>query len=643
MKHMKQGRYIRMILFMAVLFMIHTGTGYADTLDWSVSASRGTLDDRVVIAWEPVKCATGYVVYRSDNYHGPYCVAGKLKKDDRMYTDTDVDGGHYYWYRVVPCYWVFLGDVSSRVQGWIKPRMAGGMVNTLDRIAGILEQVPHAYNVKGLADNRLKTLPEPDMGAVSVPDNDTIYAWLEKICTTDHRRIGSPESGQAIAYIKRILGEMPEMEVYDDPIELDAVYRADTWGVDIETDHGPETLDAFYTVNTGMTLDHPHGGTVTGDMVWAGDGRPEAFDDLGDISDKVVVALCEFPDLPIGLISFLFDGGYGQSDPEGWMGLFTSVPMTFARSNFPPEYDGEPYAESVYWQASWRGAAGLILVMKNHPGDTNTHWGPYDGRMRAMPCFWVSSYQEEEITAYAQSGFPATLTLEGEVAPGEGHNIYAILPGQSDEIILVSSHHDSCHKGATEDGTGVSMVLAQADIWSRVPRASREKTLVFSLTDGHHYRGIGAQKFAHDHMDDIMKKTIIDINLEHLAAKDAEDNGLGQLVPTDRGAMTLIFVNESPTAIATAARMLATMSPAPDRTLEIQSTLLGDVPPGEAGHFHIAAGIDFIHWIGSPPYLLTAEDTLDKVDKDLLNPLAESVARMVGTYMRIPEGYSDYE
>lgn len=633
----------KIILLLSVgLILTTSGRTYAGNLDVAVSASRGTRDDGVTVSWNPIRFATGYCVYRSANYDGPYVPAGKVC-GGTAYTDTDVDRGIYYWYRVTPFYWVFQGGPTRRVQGWIKPRMAGGMVDTMGRITGILGQVPHFYNVRGLAEERRKTLPVPDTGGLAIPGNDRIFGWVEKVCRTVHRRIGSPESRAAVEYIKKTLSAMPGIAVHDDGFPLDAVYRADDWKVEVETDEGPVIIDSFYTVNTGMTLDQPYGGSVAGPMIWAGAGSPEEFDALGDIRGKVVVALCEFPDLPIGLLAFLFDDGYGVSDPEGWLSLFQSFPMTFARSNFPPEYEDEEYRDSVYWQAADRGAAGLILIMKNHPGDTDTHWGPYDGRMRSMPCFWISSYGEAELKSLAEKRLTANLTLTGKVEPGEGHNIYGVLPGKSHEILLISSHHDSCHKGATEDGTGVAMVLAQADIWSRVPYDQREKTMVFVLTDGHHYRGIGGKTFAEEHARDIMDKVIININLEHLAAKEAVDDGTGRLVPTGQGAMTLVFVNESPTAIATAARMLDTMVPKTDRTLEIHSTLLGDVPPGEAGHFHIAAGIDFIHWIGSPVYLLTAEDTLDKVDRNLLNPIARSVAEMVATFMLLPEGYSDYE
>ena len=74
----------------------------------------------------------------------------------------------------------------------------------------------------------------------------------------------------------------------------------------------------------------------------------------------------------------------------------------------------------------------------------------------------------------------------------------------------------------------------------------------------------------------------------------------------------------------------------PEKTILTPSTLLGPVPPGESGHYHIHTGVDFIHWISSPYYLLTKEDTLEKVDQVLLNPLAMAVSEMIATYMTMP-------
>ncbi len=59
-------------------------------------------------------------------------------------------------------------------------------------------------------------------------------------------------------------------------------------------------------------------------------------------------------------------------------------------------------------------------------------------------------------------------------------------------------------------------------------------------------------------------------------------------------------------------------------------------PIGEAGHFSTQADIDVIHWIRSPYYLLTAEDTLDKVDMGQLHSTAQCVSDLIVSLMNIP-------
>ena len=59
-------------------------------------------------------------------------------------------------------------------------------------------------------------------------------------------------------------------------------------------------------------------------------------------------------------------------------------------------------------------------------------------------------------------------------------------------------------------------------------------------------------------------------------------------------------------------------------------------PIGEAGHFSTQADINVIHWIRSPYYLLTAEDTLDKVDMEKLHSTAQCISDITNSLMIIP-------
>jgi hypothetical protein len=167
-----------------------------------------------------------------------------------------------------------------------------------------------------------------------------------------------------------------------------------------------------------------------------------------------------------------------------------------------------------------------------------------------------------------------------------------------------------------------------------VPLEERHKTIVFAITTGHFYGGKGAREFACKHRDGILKNMVICINIEHIAAKDFVDDGTGKMVDQGEPAMNFVFVNEDATAIAAARRML--QQHRPGKTVLFQSNLLGPVPPGEAGHYHIHTGVSFIHWIGQPYYVLTADDTLDKVDTAQLYPTVACIGDLVGTYMQLP-------
>lgn len=477
------------------------------------------------------------------------------------------------------------------------------------------------------AREELAALPEPAVHP-SLPDSQQIFRDVEEICATPHRRAGTSHGHRAEEYVAERLREVGLCDVTKDPIDI-TLWDSHDWKLLIHS-HGDEIdFPAFYVVNTGFT--GPEG--VEGELVYVGTGTARDFASV-DVQGKIVVAEIPFPTLPLGLVNRVLGGGFCTSDPQGGLGLFSRHTLAFARPNFPNQYGEEILPESVYWMAQRRGARGLVLILEKHPGDTNRHYGPYDGVMKPMPALYVSGYQGDRLRSLARSDARATVVLEGSAEPGVTSNVWGLLPGESSETILVSTHHDAPFRGATEDGTGVAQVLAQATAWAAVPRRLRRKTLLFVITTGHLYRGIGAATFCQRHAGDLMRQAIININLEHLCAKDVDDRD-GRLVPNGRVAWTPMFVSSATPAIATAMRSVQRHRP-PGTTV-LPSTLLGEVPPGEAGHYHIHTGIDFIHWIGSPYYLLTDEDTLDKVERAQLAPSARVVAEMVATYLEMPD------
>jgi hypothetical protein len=328
----------------------------------------------------------------------------------------------------------------------------------------------------------------------------------------------------------------------------------------------------------------------------------------------------------------LSGAAYAISDPDGAITLSSTQYLNFVRQNFLGGTTAETApAGDVYWQAYRRGAAAVCLILRDQPSNSNTHYGPYDGIMKPLPALWIGKYDGIKLRESAQAGAPATLVLEGGTEPGVMHNVWGVLPGRSEEVILVTSHHDSPFQGAVEDGAGTAQVLAQAWTWARVPREQRPKTLVFVLDSGHFYGSLGAHTFAREHRE-LMKRVRILITLEHLGGKAVEEKN-GEYAETGRLAFTVMFTSPDPTVIA--AVMKAFQKKPARMTAAIPYDFFGEAPTSDAAGYVLEAGVPVISWIGCPYYLLDAHDTLDKIEKRELQPIAETVAQLVGIYLTL--------
>ncbi len=487
----------------------------------------------------------------------------------------------------------------------------------------ILKRLPATWRTRRKARRIAVDLPDYK-GSVPLPDSGTIYGWLEALCGTEHRRPGTPEGHRAEQWAAEKFRAFGVEDVCLDPIPI-TVWTAKRWGLEVEGGEVP----SFYVVNTGFT--GPEG--ITAPMVYVGTGTAKDFA-RADVSGKIVVADVPFPVLPTGFIMRLLRACYILSDPEHSLTLASRQRLNFVRQNFLGGVTADNAPEKdVYWQSVRRGAKGICLILRDQPSNSNTHYGPYDGIMKPLPGLWIGKHDGQQLRQQAQAGATATLTLEGQMEPGTTHNVWGVLPGQSGEVILVTSHHDSPFKGATEDGAGAVQVLAQAQAWAQVPKEQRPKTLVFVIDAGHFYGSIGAETFAGKHPD-LLERTRILLTLEHLGAKDVEARGDGY-ADTGRLALTVMFTTPDPTVVATVIKAL-TRKPA-KLTASIPSNFFGPGPTSDAMGYVMTTGVPVISWIGCPYYLLDAHDTLDKVAKDELAPICETVAELIKTHMALSE------
>jgi hypothetical protein len=491
--------------------------------------------------------------------------------------------------------------------------------NIVTVITGLLKRLPQIWKTKREARKLVAGLPSYQ-GQIQTPDSATIYAWIKDLCRNPDRRPGTDNGHQAEAWVAEQFKAMGLEQVTMDPVSM-TVWTAKQWSLNVDG----KKIPSFFVVNTGFT--GPDG--VSAPLVYVGTGREKDFETV-DVKGKIVVAEVPFPKMPYGILLKGSGAAYAISDPDHEMKLSSSQYLNFVRQNFIGGTDEKNAPKNdVYWNAYKKGAIAICLILRDQPSNSNTHYGPYDGVMKPMPGLWIGKYDGAALRESAKAGAKATLVLTGTKEPGVMHNVWGVLPGKSDDVILVTSHHDSPFTGAIEDGAGTAQVLAQAWTWSRVPKDQRPKTLVFVLDSGHFYGSLGGHTFARDHQE-IMKRVKILITLEHLGGKDVVEKN-GEYAETGKLAFTVMFSSKDPKIIASEMKAFAE-KPA-KMTASIPFDFFGPAPTSDAAGYVLESGVPVISWIGCPYYLLDSHDTLDKVDQPELKPIADTVAALVGIHM----------
>ncbi len=436
-----------------------------------------------------------------------------------------------------------------------------------------------------------------------LPSTEEIFGWIEDISSMGYRRPGTPVDIEARGYIMDKLLEFGFEDVRDETIDINdgfMLWRADEWGLMVNV----EKYLSFFIPYTAHTP--PEG--ITAEIVYIG----EAIEEDDVVENRIVVADIRFMETDVDL---LVNFSYFDYDPgDTAVGLTRTA--TWARKNF------KQYEElGVYGEAYEAGAVGFIGILRDYPTNTNKYYAPYDGVMKPIPGLWVSrddGSHLRELLETATDPVYATMRLTGCIdTTATTGNIVGILPGKTDDAIIVCSHHDGPWYSAVEDASGVAEVLAIAKYFAQVPEEHREKTLIFILQAGHFYGAIGGKTFIKDHPD-LMEKTILAIAIEHIAEDfDVID---GEWVDTGYVEPRAMFTTGNPLLVRFSEEAIIKHDLRRTSILQTGSPL--GVPTD--GSMYYRAGVPIYSFISSPEYLFDLEDTPDKVAKDQLVPVAKA-------------------
>jgi putative aminopeptidase FrvX len=114
-------------------------------------------------------------------------------------------------------------------------------------------------------------------------------------------------------------------------------------------------------------------------------------------------------------------------------------------------------------------------------------------------------------------------------------NVWGVLPGMTDENILIMAHTDAMFDGALDNASGLVMLMEIARYYAAKPKAERRRTITFVTTPDHHHGATGV-KWINQNMRDFPGKTALMVNCEHPSQTQTYRLGGGLMTSTTTSA-----------------------------------------------------------------------------------------------------------
>lgn len=465
----------------------------------------------------------------------------------------------------------------------------------------------------------------------AVPDSNDIFQWVNDITSFGVRSPGSAGSLGASQYIHDRFTDWGLSKVAFEEADT-KVWSASNWGLSVEGQAQPTSPMQHTFHNGAPTVFSTGTGGREAELVYVGNGSDTDFW-FKDVRGKIVVANARFGKKPL------------------WLFKPFLLHLQDTDKTFPWDYNLiDPYAgggfPDSYYRALKKGAIGFVGVLDDYFDShqyRNEAYRSYDaGWAMSMPGLWMSPVAGGQLVDRIKAGkLKANLKLEGQLAAKKGRAVVGYLPGMSDEIILIESHHDSATTGATEDASGTASVLALARYFSQLPRELRPRTLMFATMDTHFTDYTVHKAFANRHLREgntLGEKVVAVVTLEHVAqewlpGQDKKPQPTGRVAP--RALMVSTEVTGFKEIVVTAMKEHQL-----ERSFAVSTSLtqlVGGEPglPADSSDF-IRAGVPVIALVGAPLYLYDDMDTPDKVAKDELGRVARTFVDVVKKVSQLP-------
>ena len=164
--------------------------------------------------------------------------------------------------------------------------------------------------------------------------------------------------------------------------------------------------------------------------------------------------------------------------------------------------------------ATKAGAAMIINVMAV-PGNGQFNPEGAPTGPGAVPTLTISQDEGFMLRDILATGKKVEISLKLDIEERRNvpvENIYATLPGMSDEQVILLTHTDAFFQGAMDNASGMATGIDMARHYASLPKAKRPRTLVFAAIPDHHHGEYGRAEMIRTY--DWSKVALI-LNLEH--------------------------------------------------------------------------------------------------------------------------------
>jgi hypothetical protein len=199
---------------------------------------------------------------------------------------------------------------------------------------------------------------------------------------------------------------------------------------------------------------------------------------------------------------------------QGKAAVVFSIPMPGVRDNSAQWFGAVERAQKNH--------AAAVFVVLGLPGNISAQTAQPKSTAPAVPTFLLGNDDGMKVLDAIDKALPGPgphikVRLDASKVPGlKTAIVWGVLPGATDENILIQSTLDSFFEGAMDNASGLATMVSLAEYYSKIPQAQRRRTIIFAGTPAHHAGDPGVQ-WMHDHKDTFFAKTALIINCVHIA------------------------------------------------------------------------------------------------------------------------------